>query len=183
MATRIAFCVMLGMFAAGPAVAQNSIFDWFGFGEEESADAPDPSSPPEVDRAMPTEPLDQHSGDALGLVGAWTITTDRRDPECSLNGTAQISMTDTGGYTCELVMRDYCAGAWDGIIRQSCQISGTTDMISVDSTVLEALHGPLAGYSPDNFDLSLQEDGSLQGTLRSYGRYAAIWRRVYDGIS
>jgi len=162
---------------AGPATAQ-SIFERFGWGETE-----EPQTPPDVARAAPTEPLPEIEADAMGLIGAWTVTTERSDPNCSLDGTAQISMTKAGGYTCELIMRDYCPNRWDGIIRQSCLIRDTGDAVFIDSTVLEALHGPLSGYSPDHFELYRKDDGSLAGNLRSYGAYPAIWRRVYDGIS
>lgn len=169
--------------SCSPAWAQNSILDMFGLGDEAEVETHASPTPPEVERAEPMVPLQEHAGDPLGIAGAWTITTERDELDCSLNGTAQISLTASGGYTCEIVMRDYCADLWDGIIRQSCMLSKTEETIHVDSTVLEALHGPLAGYSSDNFDLRLNDDGALVGQLRSGGRYPAIWRRVYDGIS
>jgi len=140
--------------------------------------------PPEVEQKAPTEPPLEFEGDTFGIAGAWTITTDRDDPGCSLNGTAQIRVSPvTGGYTCEIVMRDYCTGRWDGIIRQSCSLSKRGEYIAVDSIVREALYGPLAGYSPDNFYLIPQDDGTLTGNLRSAGSYPVLWRRVFDAIS
>lgn len=190
---RMMAVVFAGTLIAQSASAQGGIFDLFGWGDDDpvveiepSPISPDTESspiPPDVERATPTEPLLEHDELPLNIAGAWTVTTERTARGCSLNGTAQISITQSGGYTCELIMRDYCPGSWDGIIRQSCEISITGETIHVDSTVLEALHGPLAGYSPDNFDLQMNDEGSLVGHLRSYGQYPAIWRRVFDGIS
>ena len=180
-----ALCIISFALAASVgAQAQDGVPDMFDFLFEEKPKTGEFVPPPDVDLAEPQEPLITFAGDALGLAGAWSITSERSLSHCSFNGTARISIdTATGGHTCELIMRDYCEGSHDGIIRQSCKISGSGDAVTVDSVVLEALYGPLAGYGPDDFDLQKQDNGTLTGNLRSYGRDPVIWRRANDGIS
>ena len=178
-------CIISFVLAASTgAQAQDSMPEVFDFLLEEEPDVREFVPPPDVELAEPKEPLITFAGDALGLAGAWTITSERNLSHCSFNGTAKISIdVATGGHTCELIMRDYCEGSHDGIIRQTCKISGSGDAVIVDSIILEALHGPLAGYSADNFDLQKQDNGTLTGNLRSYSRDPVIWRRMNDGIS
>ena len=180
----------LAVLLANDVSAQESVFDFFkdmGGNETErelyEVQPVEPPVPPHVDLAEPTIELPEISGDVYGLVGAWTITTDRNSDCCTLNGTAQIAMTPSGGYTCELVMRDFCRNSHDGIIRQSCLLEAVGDGVFVEATVLEALYGPLSGYSPDDFLLERAEDGSFVGNHEGYGGYPAVWRRTIDGIS
>ena len=108
----------------GAAFAQDGIFDLFQkYGAIEEEAQPVSPEPPDAMTSYfgnKRASLPEHPGDVKNIAGAWTITTDRQSSYCSLNGHAQITLTPSGGYTCDLVMRDYCADQWDGIIRQSC---------------------------------------------------------------
>lgn len=172
------------------AHAQDSIFDFFGgFGSDKEEALPAPKTPTPPDETSSyfgnkVAELPTYDGDVSDLAGSWTITTERNSERCTLDGAAQIRITDSGGYTCDLVMRDYCKDTHDGIIRQSCVIGNEYDSITISATVIESLNGAtLFGYSPDDFVLQPAEDGTLVGNHEGWGGYPAIWRRTIDGIS
>ena len=185
--TRFIAATVLALTPAATANAQDSIFDFFkNFGNLEDApqDAPPADDPTTSYFGNKQADLPNYRGNVDHLAGAWTITTERNSDTCTLDGHAQIRSLPAGGYTCDLVMRDYCYDLWDGIVRQSCEISVDGADIYIDAAVLEALNGAtLSGYSPDDFILRMQDDGSLSGHHESYGSYPAIWRRTVDGIS
>jgi len=185
-----AACAMVALLPASYAAAQESVFDFFGgiLGSDKAEEsAPDSPAPPDETTSYfgnKQTALPEHIGDISGLAGAWTITTERNSASCTLDGHAQIRVSNSGGYTCDLVMRDYCENRHDGIIRQSCKIEFVGERISVVATVLESLNGAtLSGYSPDDFVLSHQEDGNLYGNHEGYSGYPTVWRRIIDGIS
>lgn len=170
------------------ATAQESIFDFLkGFGGEKEEQVPEKPTPPDQTSSYfgnKSADLPTLEGNVSHIAGAWTITTERDSERCTLDGAAQIKVTSPGNYTCDLVMRDYCREWHDGIIRQACKVSFDGESILVSATVLESLNGAtLSGYSPDDFLLVQQEDGSLVGNHEGYGGYPAIWRRTVDGIS
>lgn len=169
------------------ANAQESLLDFFrNFGSEKEEPIISSEPPDEISSYFGNKDADLPvlEGTVSDIAGAWTITTERDSERCSLTGTAQISMMPEGGYTCELVMRDYCFDWHDGIVRQSCKVSFADERIVIDATILEALNGAtLSGYSPDGFVLEHGPDGTLQGNHEDEWGYPALWRRTIDGIS
>lgn len=187
---RYAVLLCSGLLWVQTANAQNvwldRLFGWdSGVAEEDASDyVPFPGIPRDglAPDTVFSPPLD---GPISDLTGRWEIRVARLS-DCTLNGFATLRRLSEveDDYACELTIRDYCPGSHDGVIRQSCQLDMSGSGIYVASQVLESLNGAtLNGYSPDNFQLWLAEDGSLIGNLDSYSAYDAQWTRAVGATS
>ena len=120
------------------------------------------------------------------IAGLWVFEADL--PElCSFDGQARLTPTsDPAVFGCELTARQDCPAAGvTYVVEQSCRasIEDNTTVI-IQSEIRTFLEGePTPAYTPDDFELRIQDGSTLIGLLHGHGRFPALWRRADGAIS
>lgn len=119
------------------------------------------------------------------LSGIWNFEAQVQSI-CSFTGQARlIPNDDPATYRCELTARQDCPAA-DVLytVEQSCSASVEEGVLTVESSIESFLEGePTSNYLPDNFQLVVKDEATLDGFLLGTGAYPAIWRRADGAIS
>ncbi|MEQ9317221.1 MAG: hypothetical protein RLN72_15315 [Henriciella sp.] len=119
------------------------------------------------------------------LAGLWNFEAEVQ-PICSFTGQARlIPQADPASFGCELTARQDCPAAdVTFTVEQTCTARIEDGELTVRSTIVNFLEGaPTAFYLPDNFQLEIKDESTLDGVLLGSGAYPAIWRRAEGAIS
>lgn len=119
------------------------------------------------------------------LAGLWSFEADL-NTVCTFTGQARLIPTrDPLRFDCEMTAEQVCRSVdVHYVVEQSCEVEIADDTVTVFSTVQSFLRGePTANYLPDNFQLLIRDESSLDGYLIGTGGYPARWRRAEGAIS
>ena len=110
------------------------------------------------------------------LSGRWAFRSEFAAINCTITGEATLQRQRRAGrYDVQMRATETCDGVPASWAEERCVATRTRNHLSVRCTVLRSSVG---GYLPDDFELEIAGDGSMQGLLTANWNAPAEWRRL-----
>lgn len=108
------------------------------------------------------------------FAGEWVIDARQEQIRCTLTGRAVLTAQTSSRWRVALTTHEVCESGAEWRSEQTCLAVRDGARMTVDCAVLSATP---SNYEPDDFALTIREDGTMAGALNSLEQWEALWRR------